>query len=105
MEEQRERLSRLILEMRGDQSLRQFARCLKCSQVAVTSWEHGDSFPDLPSLEKIANFKGWTLYELLAYLRDDDLHQCKSVDDWITYAMDWDREDRIKAASALLSAH
>lgn len=103
-QDERERLGKLIREMRGELSLRQFARRLKCSQVAVSSWEHGDSSPDIESLEKIASLKGWSLYQLLAYCRGDDLQQCKSVDDWITYALDWDREDRIKAATALLSA-
>ena len=36
-------------------------------------WESGLSFPDTENLEKLANFKGWTLAELQTYLTEGEL--------------------------------
>jgi transcriptional regulator with XRE-family HTH domain len=52
--EQRQRLSELIREIRGERSLRELARELEVSAVSVNSWEKGDSVPGIESLDAIA---------------------------------------------------
>jgi transcriptional regulator with XRE-family HTH domain len=54
--EQRQRLSELIREIRGERSLRELARELEVSAVSVNSWEKGDSVPGIESLDAIAQF-------------------------------------------------
>lgn len=68
-----ERLAELIKELRGDTSQRRFSVQLGVSKSSVNFWESGLSFPDTENLEKLANFKGWTLAELQTYLTKGDL--------------------------------
>jgi transcriptional regulator with XRE-family HTH domain len=100
--EQRERLAKLIKEIRGDRTMRAVARDMGVSAVAITSWEHGDSVPAYDSFEKIAEAKGWTIYQLLAYLRGEELEP--SSEKIMEQAMNLPTRDKIRLASLLLSA-
>ena len=68
-----ERLAELIKELRGATSQRRFSQQLGVSKSSVNFWESGLSFPDTENLEKLANFKGWTLAELQTYLTEGEL--------------------------------
>jgi transcriptional regulator with XRE-family HTH domain len=68
-----ERLAELIKELRGATSQRRFSQQLGVSKSSVNFWESGLSFPDTQNLEKLANFKGWTLAELQTYLTEGEL--------------------------------
>jgi transcriptional regulator with XRE-family HTH domain len=100
--EQREKLGALVREIRGDRSTRALAREMEVSAIAISSWEHGDSVPALESLEKIAKAKGWTIYQLLAYLRDEELNP--TTEQVIEQAMNLPSKDKIRLASLLLAS-
>ena len=68
-----ERLAELIKELRGATSQRRFSQQLGVRKSSVNFWESGLSFPDTENLEKLANFKGWTLAELQTYLTEGEL--------------------------------
>lgn len=104
--EKRERLGQILRELRGDESLRKFGKRMGCSGVAISDWEHGHSFPGLPYLEKIAELKGWSLYQLLAYIRNEEItcDKDESTEELYNRAVALPREERIKMATMLLSA-
>lgn len=73
--EQRQRLGTLIKELREEagMSQRQYAaKKLDCSYAALRSWEQGESVPGLENMERIADLKGWTLSQLLDYVRGEE---------------------------------
>lgn len=72
MDGSRQRLSETVARLRGDRSMRQFAKDVGVSFPAARSWEEGESFPNLDNLEKIAKLDGKTLEEFLEYLRGDE---------------------------------
>lgn len=100
---QRTRLSELIKEIRGDDSLRKLARELGVSAVAVCSWENCDSVPAFDSLDAIAKKRGWTIYELLSYLREEDMSP--NTDKIFQDAMTLTAKDKIRLASLLLASN
>lgn len=67
--ESQERLSRLIKQLRGDQSQRAFAKVLGVSYAAVRSWEECETMPGVKSLQKIANYSRQSVESLLKYLK------------------------------------
>lgn len=101
-EQQLLRWSKLIREVRGDKSLRKISRELKVSPVAVSSWEHGDSIPTVESLEKVARLKGWDIYQLLRYLRNEE--PAPSIDEAIKLAMQLPTYEKLRLATLLLTS-
>ena len=73
METKSERLARLVAELRGSRSQRQFARELSVSQSSVRFWESNLAWPDTDNLEKLAALRGWSLSDLQNYLTKGDL--------------------------------
>lgn len=73
MEAKAERLKSLIMEMRGGQGLRAFARVIGVSPGALHNWQEGVNQPDKNGLQKLARLKGWTVDELSAYLDGESL--------------------------------
>lgn len=73
METKVERLARLVAELRGSKSQRQFARELNVSQSSVRFWESNLAWPDTENLEKLAALRGWSLSNLQNYLIKGDL--------------------------------
>jgi len=66
--ESREKLAKLVQELRGSQSLKTFAKRFDVSYQAVSKWESCESFPDRERLAKIANMAGYGLDDFVAYL-------------------------------------
>ena len=67
--ESQQRLSRLIKQLRGDQSQRSFAKTLGVSYAAVRSWEEAETMPAIKSLQKIATYSRQSVESLLQYLK------------------------------------
>ena len=68
---EKNRLKKLVTELKGNLSQRAFANMLNVSYTAVQHWEKGaesEFFPNDGNLAKIANAKGWTVDELKRYL-------------------------------------
>lgn len=65
------RLAALLIELRGNSSLREFAHQIGASHNDVRRWESGKGEPRLRVLGKIATLKGWTLDELKIYLEGE----------------------------------
>lgn len=66
-----QRLAALLIELRGNCSLREFAHQIGVSHNDVRRWESGKGEPRLRVLGKIAALKGWTLDELKIYLEGE----------------------------------
>ncbi|MBW4541683.1 MAG: helix-turn-helix domain-containing protein [Myxacorys chilensis ATA2-1-KO14] len=70
MDLRQRRLIKLLEQMRGDLSQRQFARKVQINVGSLQQYMIGDHFPRLENLEKIAIANRWTREELEAYLDD-----------------------------------
>lgn len=64
----KQRLARLIKELRGQRTQREFAKLLGTSYTAVQDWEKQIRLPKEENLRRIAQLKGWTHEELLCHL-------------------------------------
>ena len=73
MESKNERLARLVAELRGSKSQRQFAKELGVSQSSVRFWESKLAWPDTENLDKLAALSGWSLSDLQTYLIKGEL--------------------------------
>lgn len=73
MESKTERLARIVADLRGSKSQRQFARELGVSQSSVRFWESHLAWPETENLEKLAVLKGWNLSQLQTYLVEGEL--------------------------------
>jgi transcriptional regulator with XRE-family HTH domain len=73
MESKTERLARIVVELRGSKSQRQFARELGVSQSSVRFWESHLAWPETENLEKLSALKGWNLSQLQTYLVEGEL--------------------------------
>lgn len=76
---QRQRLSEILIELRGDRSQRKYAKDLGVSFPALRSWEECESVPGLENLEMIASAKGWSLIQLLGYIRGEEPAAARSI--------------------------
>ncbi len=65
----KQRLADFVKEIRGKKSQRGFAKLLGVSYYAVQSWEKQAVWPDDDNLQKLADLKGWTLWQLQVYLQ------------------------------------
>jgi transcriptional regulator with XRE-family HTH domain len=68
----RQKLSQLLLDLRGSKSRRAFAREIGVTATAVIAWENADSEPDMKHLTTIAKLAGYTLDELRVFLGDSE---------------------------------
>ena len=74
--EERARLSRLLKDIRGEESIRSFCGGdREIHYAAWRQWEACESVPGYENLEKVATLKGWSMDQLLAYLRTGDEKQ------------------------------
>jgi len=101
---QQDRLSGLLKELRGEVSQRQYAKRLGVSYSALRSWEDLESVPGLQKLEVIASFKGWTLEQLLDYLRGQELDDGVTFDHLADLASRLPDSKRLKLAKLLLAS-
>lgn len=94
----KENLARLLIELRGDLSYRQFALKINMNYASLRAWEKMESFPTLESLGTIAALKNWTLIKLLQYLGFEiSSNQIKEF-----ILTNFDKGERIKLARELL---
>ena len=71
--DERTRLSKLLKDIRGEVSIRSFCGADRGIHYAAwRQWEACESVPGYENLEKVAALKGWTMDQLLAYLRTGD---------------------------------
>ena len=75
-----QRLSRLIKQLRGDQSQRSFAKTLGVSYAAVRSWEEAETMPAIKSLQKIATYSRQSVESLLQYLKHGEVEDESDID-------------------------
>ncbi|NJR57994.1 MAG: helix-turn-helix transcriptional regulator [Cyanobacteria bacterium CRU_2_1] len=77
----RESLAKLIKDLRGNATQREFARLLGTSYTAVQDWEKQIRLPNDKNLKRIAELKGWTQEELVRYIfRTDPQFEIEGVD-------------------------
>ncbi len=98
---QQQKLIELLVQMRGDLSHRDFANTSKIgvSYSTIRSWEKGDSLPTLTNLEFIAEYNGWSLFQLFDYLGI-----AISFDQLLAMAMSRDKSERLTMARKLLES-
>lgn len=68
MEIQRQRFAEVVRNLRSGRPIREFAKVVGVSHPSVLDWENGIGIPRRENLEKIAELRGESLDELLAYL-------------------------------------
>ena len=73
----KEKLSKLVLDLRGTKSRRSLAKVIGVTATAVIAWENAVSLPDTEHLSKIANLAGYSFEELLDYLEIGDNKKSK----------------------------
>jgi transcriptional regulator with XRE-family HTH domain len=66
--EGREKLAKIVRDLRGNESLATFAKRFSVSYMAVSKWENLQSFPDREHLAKIAKMSGYGLDDFVAFL-------------------------------------
>ena len=78
----KERLAKLVKELRGNATQREFARFLGTSYTAIQDWEKGIRLPSSKNLRRIAQLKKWTQAELFQYLFPSGVYaeQAEDVD-------------------------
>jgi transcriptional regulator with XRE-family HTH domain len=75
----RQKLSKLLLDLRGTKSRRAFARQIGVTATAVIAWENTDSEPDMEHLTTIAKLAGYTLDEFRSYLGDSEQKKSNKI--------------------------
>ncbi len=106
MDTYRSRLSETVARLRGDRSIRRFAKDLGVSFPAARSWEEEESFPNLKNLEKIAQLDGKTLEEFLEYLRGDDWiapNEITVAEDLLVFIDHLPKAEKVRLAQLLIT--
>lgn len=75
----RQKLSKVLLDLRGAKSRRAFAREIGVTATAVIAWENTDSEPDMDHLETIAKLAGYSLDEFRAYIGDSEQKKSSKI--------------------------
>jgi len=97
------RLKELLQEIRGDQSIRGFAKEVGIGYAAWTAWEARSATPTFENLELIAKILGWNVVQLIAYLKTGQKDNPPySVEDLLKYGKTLSLEDRQLLAKRLL---
>ena len=69
-EEERKKLAAILKNLQANLTQRQFAKIFGISSFAMRSWIECEAVPTRENLEKIAEYMGITLDQLLGKLRD-----------------------------------
>jgi hypothetical protein len=102
--EEATRLSDLLKEIRGDQTVRSFCSNIEIHRAAWQTWEKMDSAPMRENLERIAALKGWNLDELTSYLRTGDIKKpAYTAEQLLSHGRNLPLEERVKLARQLLA--
>lgn len=103
--QERKKLGQLIKELRIESKLsqRSFAsKYLDCSYAALRSWEEGESVPGIENLERIAKLKGWSIAQILDYVRGQESKPTLEL--LLEQANHLTNEERLQLAQSLLSS-
>lgn len=101
--QERERFSALLRGLRGDSSMRSYCASIGIHYAAWRQWEACESVPVYENLEKVANVKGWTMDQLLAYLRTGDENESPlDVEAFISYVQGLPDEKKMSLVRRLL---
>lgn len=102
-EKERERFTILLREMRGDNSIRGFCSNGPIHYAAWRQWEAGQSVPGYENLEKVAAMRGWSMDQLLAYLRTGDSEESPiDIESVVTYIKGLPQEKKMSLIKRLL---
>jgi transcriptional regulator with XRE-family HTH domain len=74
------RLADAVRELRGDRSQREFGEIIGVAQSTVAGWEGGKNTPNLENIEKLANIRGQTPEDFVAYLYGRGFNQSYSTE-------------------------
>ncbi|WLT40598.1 helix-turn-helix transcriptional regulator (plasmid) [Synechocystis sp. B12] len=97
------RLKELLQEVRGNQSIRAFTKELGIGYASWTAWEARNAAPTFENLELIAKIIGWSVIELIAYIKTGQKDNPPySVEDLLKYGKTLPLEDRQLLAKRLL---
>lgn len=66
--EEKERFAEVVKNLRSGRNIRSFAKIVGVSHPTILEWEKGGSPPRRENLERIAELRGESLDNLLAYL-------------------------------------
>jgi len=102
MNSKAERLTALVLDLRGNLSQRQFAKKLGVSFSAVQSWESGMSWPGTQNLRSLARLKGWSFEELQFYLEGEQPPRSLTVQQLLAEVRSLPFEDAVQVAKVAL---
>ncbi len=97
-----QRLATLLIELRGNCSLREFAQQIGVSHNDVRRWESGKGEPRLRVLGKIAALRGWTLDELMVYLEGEALPKGPRIPQLLAEVRSLPFEDAVQVAKVAL---
>lgn len=61
-------LAKLVKELRGNTSQREFAKLVGTSYTTIQDWEKQVRLPSSKNLQRLSELKGWTQTELMNYL-------------------------------------
>lgn len=103
--QERKKLGQLIQELRIESGLSQRAfasQNLDCSYAALRSWEEGESVPGIENLERIAKLKGWSIPQILDYVRGNESKPTLEV--LLEQATHLTDEERLQLAQSLLGS-
>ncbi len=76
-QEARQRLSNILIEMRGPRSIQGYAKDIGISFAALRAWEQCLSVPSLENLELLASLRNQSLFDLLAEIRGEEPSQVR----------------------------
>jgi transcriptional regulator with XRE-family HTH domain len=96
----KERLSKLIKELRKDMSQKEFARALGVTYSAIQSWENAEVTPSSENLVKISKAAGYSLEELISFLDGKPMEQPTNVDKIVNQVRTMPLEDVAKVLKA-----
>ena len=97
------RLKELLQEIRGSQSIRGFSKEVGIGYAAWTAWEAQNATPNFENLELIAKIMGWSVIQLIAYLKTGQKDNPPySVEALLKYGKTLSLEDRQLLAKRLL---
>jgi Helix-turn-helix. len=73
--EERERFAEVVRNLRSDRNIRDFAKIVGVSHPTILLWEKGNGKPRRENLERIAELRGESLENLLAFLSNKSIPQ------------------------------
>lgn len=76
----KERLAKLIKDLRKGLSQKEFAKSLGVTYSAIQSWENAEVTPSSENLIKISKAAGYSLEELISFLNGQPVERPSSIE-------------------------